>query len=176
MKYIATIVSVALAGAFTVAGCSGNKNKNSAEAVADSVAVLTPRMQLIERLAKVRDAGKFAFGHHDDTAYGHTWRGEEGRSDVKEVTGDYPAIMNWDLGLVEWGTEKQLDGVPFKLIHDEAVKQDARGGINTFSWHPRNPATKGDSWDVTGGNVVKEAVTDGSALNDTVRADRKSVV
>lgn len=170
MKYIATIISVALAGVFTVTGCSGGKNKASAEAeAADTVAAVTPRVQLIERLGKVRDTGKFAFGHHDDTAYGHTWRGEDGRSDVKEVTGDYPAIMNWDLGLVEWGAGKQLDGVQFELIHNEAVKQDARGGINTFSWHPRNPATKGDSWDTAGGNVVKEAVTGGSALNDTVR-------
>ena len=107
MKYIATIISVALAGVFTVTGCSGGKNNASAEAeAADTVAAVTPRVQLIERLGKVRDTGKFAFGHHDDTAYGHTWRGEDGRSDVKEVNGDYPAIMNWDLGLVEWGAGK----------------------------------------------------------------------
>lgn len=42
-------------------------------------------------------------GHHDDTVYGIGWEGEEGRSDVKSVCGDYPAVISFDLGELELG-------------------------------------------------------------------------
>lgn len=38
------------------------------------------------------------FGHHDDPLYGVGWEGDEDRSDVKSVCGDYPAVMSFDLG------------------------------------------------------------------------------
>ncbi len=128
-----------------------------------------PSERLIERLAKVSKAGNFAFGHHDDTAYGHTWEYMAGRSDVKEVCGDYPGLMNWDLGLIEWQCDKELDGVPFNFIREEVKEQDERGGINAFSWHLRNPINKQDAWSTTAGNVVKECITTGTVANDTMK-------
>ncbi|MGN0213621.1 MAG: glycoside hydrolase family 26 protein [Muribaculaceae bacterium] len=129
----------------------------------------TPAARLAGRLARVAESGKVAFGHHDDTAYGHTWKYRKNRSDVKSVCGDYPAVMNWDLGLIEWETDKQLDGVPFEFIRKEVVKQDARGGVNAFSWHVRNPLSKGDSWNCEGGDVIAQCLKQGTALNDTIR-------
>ena len=73
----------------------------------------TPASQLIGRLGKVVSAGNYIYGHSDDTAYGHTWQYEAGRSDVMEVTGDYPGIINWDLGMIEMDSLRNLDGVPF---------------------------------------------------------------
>jgi mannan endo-1,4-beta-mannosidase len=58
----------------------------------------------------------FMFGHQDDLAYGVNWRYENGRSDVKEVAGDYPAVYGWELGGLEADEEKNLDGVPFKMM------------------------------------------------------------
>lgn len=92
---------------------------------------------------------RFYFGHHDDTAYGHTWRYVEGGSDVKAITGEYPGLMSWDLGMIELDSARNLDGVPFAFMADEIAKQHARGGINAISWHPRNPLSGGDSWDVS---------------------------
>jgi mannan endo-1,4-beta-mannosidase len=129
--------------------------------------VQTPAESLRARLAQVVDSGKVIFGHHDDTAYGHTWRYIDGRSDVKDVAGDYPGLMNWDLGLIEHQSSVELDSVPFDFIRQEVAKQDLRGGINSFSWHPRNPKTGGDSWD-TSYSPVHEMVTPGTALNDTI--------
>ncbi|MGM9803989.1 MAG: glycoside hydrolase family 26 protein [Muribaculaceae bacterium] len=130
----------------------------------------TPAQALAERLARVAEAGKVAFGHHDDTAYGHTWSYTPDASDVKAVCGDYPAVINWDLGMMEWECSNNLDGVPFDFMRRQMVAQDARGGINTVSWHPRNPVTKGDSWNCEGGNVVASCLEKGTALNDTLRA------
>ena len=41
------------------------------------------------------------FGHHDDTAYGVEWRFRDDSSDVKSVTGSYPAVYGWDLSKIE---------------------------------------------------------------------------
>lgn len=130
---------------------------------------------LLKQLNQAVENGKFYFGHHDDTVYGHTWVGDEERSDIMELTGKYPGLMSWDLGLIEWQCDNELDGVPFSRIREEVVKQDARGGINTFSWHLRNPLTKGDAWDVKGITAdpatrpVSQVLKEGSALNDTLR-------
>jgi mannan endo-1,4-beta-mannosidase len=36
------------------------------------------------------------FGHQDDLAYGVGWKYEPGRSDIKDVTGDYPAVYGFE--------------------------------------------------------------------------------
>lgn len=40
-------------------------------------------------------------GHQDDPVYGTTWKWDEGKSDVLLTTGDYPAVMGFDLGKLE---------------------------------------------------------------------------
>ena len=52
--------------------------------------------QLLLKLKTVPEYG-FMFGHHDDPVYGIGWDGDEGRSDVESVCGDYPASI-WE----EW--------------------------------------------------------------------------
>ncbi|GAB5409834.1 MAG: hypothetical protein BalsKO_21990 [Balneolaceae bacterium] len=37
------------------------------------------------------------FGHQATLAYGYTWRGDSSRSDVKDVTGSFPALYGWDV-------------------------------------------------------------------------------
>jgi mannan endo-1,4-beta-mannosidase len=103
---------------------------------------------------------KVMYGHHDDPVYGHTWVGNEGRSDVKETAGDYPAVMSWDLGGIELGDSANLDGVEFDRMRREVAAQHARGGINTFSWHLRNAVNGGDSWDLSDTLVVHKIATD----------------
>lgn len=95
------------------------------------------------------------FGHQDALAYGVNWRYEDGRSDIKDVTGDYPAVYGWDIGGLEIGNDNNLDGVPFKKMRNYIREVYERGGVNTISWHPRSPigAEKG-SWDTTRGTVT----------------------
>ena len=80
--------------------------------------------------------------------YGHSWSSEQGRADTKERVDDYPAVMGWDIGGVELGDEKNLDGVPFDYMTRAIVEQHQRGGINTISWHANNPMSGGNSWDL----------------------------
>ncbi len=101
------------------------------------------------------------FGHQDDLAYGHGWVYEEGRSDVKDVCGDYPAVYGWELGHLELGNAYSLDSVHFDKIQNWIKLVYERGGINTISWHLRNPLTGGTAWDVSSKKVVSSILPGG---------------
>jgi mannan endo-1,4-beta-mannosidase len=111
--------------------------------LADSAATDETRA-LFMNLLRYRDSAVM-FGHQDDLAYGVGWWAEESRSDVKEVSGDYPAVFGWDVG--EIGGEKNIDGVSFEKMKNWMIEVFEKGGINTISWHLDNPVTGGDSWD-----------------------------
>ncbi|MEO6682260.1 MAG: glycosyl hydrolase [Ginsengibacter sp.] len=94
------------------------------------------------------------FGHQDDMAYGVKWRYKEGKSDIKSLTGEYPAIFGWDIGHLELGNEVNLDGVPFSKMQEYIIDGYNRGTAITISWHLRNPLTGGTSWDTTKNTVT----------------------
>lgn len=126
----------------------------------------TPADALRSRLEKLQDSGAIAFGQHDATVYGRHWAWDEDRCDIKEVTGELPAIVNWDLGWLEIDSPHNLDSVPFSRIKREIRKMDALGGINTISWHPNNPFTLNNAWDCAPEHLpAGELVTPGTVLN-----------
>lgn len=108
-------------------------------------AAKSPARLLIDRLAKIQKQG-YMYGHQDDPFYGITWDWDNNRSDTKELVGDYPGVMGFDLGGIEVGDAKNLDSVPFSRIREEIVAQHKRGGIVTISWHPRNPLLGTTAW------------------------------
>src|SRR5690606_36336776 len=83
-------------------------------------------------------------GHQDDLAYGHGWYGEEGRSDVKDISGHYPPVLGLELGDVELGRACNLDSVYFDAMRRYVQQTNARGGVTTFSWHGNNVVTGGN--------------------------------
>ena len=94
------------------------------------------------------------FGHQDDLAYGANWKYEAGRSDVKDVTGDYPAVYGWDLAGLEKKSDKNIDGVPFNKMRQYIKDGHSRGGIITLSWHLDNPLTGKNAWDTSAKSLV----------------------
>ena len=99
------------------------------------------------------------YGHQDDLMYGHSWKLEDDasdftQSDVYAVCGKYPAVYGMDLGGIEMDWTHNLDNNDFDNMRAAAVAHHERGGVITLSWHPRNPLTEGDSWDVTSDQVV----------------------
>ena len=111
----------------------------------DSLAT-TETVSLFKNLKKLNQ-DKFMFGHQDATAYGVGWNGDDNRSDVKSVCGDYPAVYGWDLGDI--GKVANLDGVNFERMKRLIKEAYERGGINTISMHLDNPVTNRNSWDNT---------------------------
>jgi len=117
-------------------------------------------VKLYRNLLVLKEKG-IMFGHQDDLVYGHGWYGEEGRSDVKDACGDYPAVYGWELGHIELGDEYSLDSVYFADIKNHIKEVYKRGGINTISWHMRNPLTGGSTWDVSSKEVVSSILPGG---------------
>ncbi len=89
------------------------------------------------------------FGHQDALAYGVHWKREAGRSDVKDVTGAYPAVYGWELGDLEHGATQNLDSVNFVEMQGWIREGYRRGGVITIAWHMDNPASGGSAWDTT---------------------------
>jgi len=113
------------------------------DVLVDSLA--TPEtVALFKNLHEVAKTGVL-FGHQDDLAYGVGWKAVDGRSDVRDVCGDYPAVYGWDLGDI--GQAANLDGVDFGRMKAWIREAFTRGGINTVSMHLDNPYTGGSSWD-----------------------------
>lgn len=111
-------------------------------------------VNLYNNLLKLADTG-FMFGHQDDLAYGVGWRYEEGRSDIKDVTGDYPAVYGWELGGLERdNSTENIDKVPFKKMKQFIRDGYERGGVITISWHADSPlGNNKNAWDTTHGTV-----------------------
>ena len=119
----------------------------------------TPADALMDRLAGLVEDGKIMYGHQDDLMYGHSWKladdaSDFTQSDVYAVCGKYPAVYGMDLGGIEMDWTHNLDNNDFDNMRAAAVAHHERGGVITLSWHPRNPLTEGDSWDVTSDQVV----------------------
>ncbi|MBN1997022.1 beta-mannosidase [candidate division KSB1 bacterium] len=101
---------------------------------------------LFENLKQLSNRGVM-FGHQDDLAYGVGWQAENGRSDIKSVCGDYPAVTGWDLGDIQ--KQSNLDGVDFEKMKQWIRETHARGGITALSMHLDNPVTLNNAWDNT---------------------------
>ena len=154
-------IKILATGALLLAGlgaCSPSGKKTGADSTVDTLRT-AETVNLLNNLRKVPTQG-IMFGHHDDPLYGVGWEGDEDRSDVKSVCGDYPAVMSFDLGHIELEREKSLDNVPFRKIRQETINQYKRGGVVSFSWHLDNPLTGKDAWDVSDTTVVASILTE----------------
>ncbi|MCU4177237.1 beta-mannosidase [Marinilabiliaceae bacterium N1Y90] len=120
---------------------------------------ISEKDKLFKTLQSLKGKGVL-FGHQDTYAYGYTWNDVEGQSDVKRVTGDYPAVFGWELGGIEEGKLANLDTVSFDNIRKYAIKAYGQGGINTFSWHPFSVIDGVDSWN-TETRVVDKIIPGG---------------
>ncbi|MDX1699740.1 MAG: glycosyl hydrolase [Melioribacteraceae bacterium] len=84
------------------------------------------------------------FGHHHSTFYGIGWRGDEDRSDVKDVAGAHPGLIGWDFeDFVKIGDEK------YHNLRQMVIAAHEKGIVNAFCWHYSNPVTGGTFYDTT---------------------------
>ena len=117
----------------------------------------------LKRLAPER----VLFGHQDDLAYGVTWKNEPGRSDVKDVTGAYPAVHGFDLGRLSLNKGKNIDSLRFEDMRRWILEAYRQGGVITISWHAYNPVTGGNTWDTT---RAVHAILPGGSRHDAYKA------
>jgi mannan endo-1,4-beta-mannosidase len=82
------------------------------------------------------------FGHQHATEYGHGWSGEQGRSDVKSVTGSHPAVIGVDLSGFSGRSEEAIASAKASLKQN-VIDTYNRGGVTTIAWHFSNPVSRG---------------------------------
>ncbi len=78
------------------------------------------------------------FGHQHTTEYGHGWSGEADRSDVRSVTGDYPAVTGVDFSGLSGRGEDAVK------VYADALQKTIRAAYDrnqviTIAWHMANP-------------------------------------
>ena len=126
----------------------------------------TPETNALDsNLWAIKEKG-WIFGHQNDLINGRKWRYTEGRSDTKEVCGDYPGVFAVDVASFMDGRK-----VPLQTLDENPVKlrtiKDAydRGMVIMACMHLNNPLTGGDSWDHSSDQVAAEILKDGSETN-----------
>lgn len=78
------------------------------------------------------------FGHQSATSYGHSWRDEPNRSDVKDVVGAHPAVIGADFGGLTSADENQVKS-SMEEVRQTLQDTYRRGGVVTICWHSNNP-------------------------------------
>lgn len=82
------------------------------------------------------------FGHQHATEYGHGWSGDVDRSDVKSVTGSYPAVIGVDVS--GFSGRPVIEVEKTKVALRKTVEDTYnRGGVTTIAWHFTNPVSGG---------------------------------
>ncbi|MBP1225137.1 glycoside hydrolase family 26 protein [Flavobacterium sp. 1355] len=144
---------------FIGVSCSSKNNMTNTNLSLSDKKATPETISLYKKLNQLTQKG-YLFGHQDDLAYGVNWKYENGKSDIKDVTGDYPAVYGWDIAGLEKDDASNIDGVPFDKMQQYIKESNERGGISTISWHFDNPATGKNAWDNTP-NAVKTVLPGG---------------
>jgi len=106
-------------------------------------------------------ANHILFGHQDATAYGHSWREDRDRSDVKDITGSHPAVIGADFSGLSTLDEKQVSSAK-KELYNTITDTYRRGGVVTICWHFGNPVNNGSFyWEQNPIKAVQEIIPGG---------------
>ena len=122
--------------------------------------VTTPHDRLFTRLDTLRSHGTI-FGQEFDPLNINIALRKKGKKGKTIVSTDYPAMLQFELGGIELGQDENIDGIPFSRIQQEVIDHHKLGGIVAFTWHPHNPCTGGDAWDVSNPSTVKNILPGG---------------
>lgn len=130
MRAICGLIFTAMALCLLQA-CSGTASGSTGTATA----VLEPQPDsLLREFINTERKHGTLIGHQDDLAYGTVWFGEAGRSDVKEVCGDYPAVFGWDISGIERNTGFNVDSVGIDYIRKSVMKVAEIGCVSSIRW------------------------------------------
>ena len=119
---------------------------------------------LFENLKKIQETN-ILVGQHDATMYGHTWSGDENRSDIKDVCGSHPALIGFDFALIT-NKPSSMTKNRSEFLLGRMIETYNRGGVVTMCWHTDNPLNNETAWvDTTKTvvNTVKELLPGGKA-------------
>ena len=115
------------------------------------------------------------FGHQHAMEYGHGWSGEEGKSDVKSVTGSHPAVIGVDFSGLSGKPDAEVENTKEHLKkYIEATYNN--GGVITASWHFNNPVSATDFyWKDSGVVPAVKYIIPGGSYNEKYKNILKNI-
>ena len=123
---------------------------------------------LLENLHKMKGP-RFMYGMHDATGYGVNWSGDDDRSDVKDVTGSYPAFFSWDANNIVGNQSKDRLSYRVKTSHN-------LGAVSSYCWHQYDPSgVSFYSNDITNASQVGRSLMPGNANNEFYKSKLKDI-
>ncbi len=137
----------------------------------------------LKKLAKTN----VLFGHQDATKRGVTnantqWANEQHlpsvssqKSDVKDVTGSYPAVYGHDflhIANFQTGNWFSYEAQIAKQLTIEAYN---RGGVNTFAWHYQNPVSQGSFYWAQSPVVAVNKIIPGGSHHQVYKNSLKTI-
>jgi mannan endo-1,4-beta-mannosidase len=155
---------------FILLAACGNTNQPAVNPVDENATASTKA--LYRNLSAMQGEGVM-FGHQATLHYGYGWTRSdlapgELRSDVKDVTGSFPAVYGFDVNLIanpRWTEQQRETNISRQLTLDRGIYE--RGGIITYEWHMYHPATGGSFYDTS---PVVDAILPGGAHHDTFKS------
>lgn len=132
--------------------------------------LLSPETRALWMSLKKLQGSGILFGQQDATTVGVDWKYNDNRSDVRELTGTYPALYGWEISGA--GKMANIDSIPFSVIQQRMIEAFNRGGVNTVTWHMNNPVTGSNAWDVT--PAVQQILPD-SSLEEFYKQELKKI-
>lgn len=137
--------------AMLVAGSLSAQNRLSAPVLPSDPKADLAIKTLYQQLLQIQANNKVLLGHQDALAYGVGWKQKPGqwRNDFESVSGEFPALLGFDLGELELGQSLNLDSVSFDLMRKAIQEGHKRGAVITLSWHGHNPLNGLHAWDTS---------------------------
>ena len=89
---------------------------------------------LLHNLDSISQKG-FLVGQQDATLYGVGWEGDSARSDIKSICSESPAVVGFEIGGVEKGSERNIYGTSLDAVRRAILAQYDCGGVCLLSWH-----------------------------------------
>jgi len=132
---IYTFLLICLCGFFA---CTSTKKGNDNSVLPSDKKATTETVELFSTLNTLIGKG-IMLGHQDDLAYGNKWYGDPGRSDVKSVCGDYPAVFGWNIGNIETNSAYNTDSISFAKLRRYIKTVNKIKGISVLTWTAQNP-------------------------------------
>lgn len=108
------------------------------------------------------------FGMHDATGYGVGWSGDDVRSDVKDVAGDYPALFSEDVNNIELDQDVER-------MRGRLTAAYNGGSLITMCWHQYDPDGNGFYFADAKGVRVVSSILPGGSRNSEYKAKLKKI-
>ncbi len=101
--------------------------------------ITTKTRQLLHNLIKIGNSDQVILGQQSANTLSRSgWRSVD-ESDLKDVTGQMPGMIAYDIGWIERGNDRVwLDG-PVSRVVDAIKYAHKKGLLVSLSWHARNP-------------------------------------